>query len=81
MSKTVRVLANNVLCGDVLNGERVTRIVKGNKRPKKKGPHHALDKVNVLIVTNDRNGYGFNTVQIRGSNFVKVKRPKYNMSS
>ena len=79
--KTVRIRAGNVRRNDVINGQRIKEIVKYGRRVRSKGDiHHKLESTGVIIIAPNPNGYRMDVFDLRGDEFINVKRPKYNMN-
>jgi len=79
--RTVVVKAANLKPGDVLNGERITNVLPFPKRTPKCGWVDKDALMGVMVVTPNANGYDLRAQKLRGDKRVKVKRPKYNMTS
>jgi len=84
------VRAANLKVGDILiqgkRGNRTHQRIKAvHLHPRRcritKGPVHKLATTGVLIVAPNPSGNALDTFTATGDEFIKVKRPKYNMGS
>jgi hypothetical protein len=77
--KTVRIRAANLKTGDVIDGQRVKAVHKYGRRNRSKACEK-LASVGVLAITPNVHGNELDVFKFVGSEFVCVKRPKYNMN-
>jgi hypothetical protein len=70
-------MAMNLMVGDVVDGERISNIIKFAKRSRKQDQLKAAT-IGLLVVTPHPKGYDVNTRKFVGHERVTIQRPKKN---